>query len=418
MAALKITKIASTAHKQKIMYPEQNKPLLPIKKIILIGGGFLFVVIAVIVFFLVNKPAPTEPEQGGEPQTTSPRSDSPKKDEPAPPAATPEDTSKKSAAGSTGSSGSGSTGSSSGGTSGSSGGSDSGGGGGGTTPNPCDPGTHVAGGSDDTGGCWPGPNNTGVPSMITLSTYAGPCVITADNTTIDSKTVNCDLEVHAANFTLKNSKVNGLVFLDTDLGGSGSWSMTVIDSEVDAGTQQRAAISVGNMTVLRANLHGGQTGAQCEETGSFCSITDSWLHGQYLPDDQPWHLGGFLSDGGVNMTLRHNTIVCDHAVNSVNEGCTGDVNLIPNFAPISGALIEHNLLGANVGSSYCTYGGEKFSSPTPHSDHVVYKDNIFQRGTNNQCAAFGPVTNFDINQPGNQWVNNRWADGGIVDPAN
>jgi hypothetical protein len=307
--------------------------------------------------------------------------------------------------------------SSGGGTSASSGGGQSSGssGSGGVT---CLSGTHIAGASDGAGGCWPGPDNTGVPAGVVLTAYAGPCVITTAGTVIDAKTVNCDLDIQAANVTIKNSKVNGIVFLDNDLPGSSLWSMLVQDTEVDAGTQQRAAISVGNMTVLRANLHGGETAAQCEENSSFCSITDSWLHGQYIPDDQPWHLGGFLSDGGVNMTLRHNTVVCDHAVNSVNEGCTGDLNFIPNFAAISGALVEHNLLGANIGASYCTYGGEKFSSPTPHSNHLVYKDNIFQRGSNNQCAAFGPVTNFDINQPGNEWTNNRWADGGIVDPAN
>ena len=37
-----------------------------------------------------------------------------------------------------------------------------------------------------------------------------------------------------------------------------------------------------------------------------CLVQDSYLHGQYLPPDEPWHLGGFLSDGGRNMTLQHN----------------------------------------------------------------------------------------------------------------
>lgn len=289
---------------------------------------------------------------------------------------------------------------------------------GGSSGPSCLSGTHVAGSSDAAGGCWPGPNNTGVPAGTVLSTYTGPCTITAAGTVIDAKTINCDLSIQAANVTIKNSKVNGLVTLDTDLAGSSAWSMTVQDTEVDAGVQQRAAISTGNMTVIRANLHGGITSAQCEETSVFCTIQDSWLHGQQIPDTAPWHLGGFLSDGGGNMTLKHNTVVCDHAVNSVGEGCTGDLNFIPNFAAISGALVQHNLLGSNIGSSYCTYGGEKPSSPTPHSDHIVYKDNIFQRGSNNNCAAYGPVTNFDINQPGNEWTNNTWADGGVVDPAN
>ncbi len=324
-----------------------------------------------------------------------------------PPAATTPGTSPKST---TGSSGNSSTGNSSG--------SNNNSGGGGSNGPSCAAGTHVVGGSDATGGCWPGPNNTGIPAGTVLSAYGGPCTITTDNTVIDGKTVNCDMSIQASNVTIKNSKVNGSLIVDLDLPGSSSWSLTLVDSEVDGGQQQISAVGWGNLTVLRANIHGGQAAIQCEENSSSCYIQDSYLHGQYIPDDQPWHLGGFLSDGGQNMTFKHNFIICDHAVNSVNEGCTGDLNLIPNFASITNVLIEHNLFGANIGSSYCTYGGEKSTSPTPHSDHIIYKDNIFQRGTNNLCAAFGPVTNFDINQPGNQWINNRWADGGVVDPAN
>ncbi|HSX16139.1 MAG TPA: hypothetical protein VLF40_05080 [Candidatus Saccharimonadales bacterium] len=105
-------------------------------------------------------------------------------------------------------------------------------------------------------------------------------------------------------------------------------------------------------------------------------------------------------------------------VHCVGGGCTGDLNLIPNFASINGALIEHNLFGASQDGSYCTYGGEKSTSSTPHSYNVVYKDNIFQRGANNQCATYGPVTGFEISNSGNQWTNNKWDDGGTVNPEN
>jgi hypothetical protein len=239
-----------------------------------------------------------------------------------------------------------------------------------------------------------------------------------DNTVIDSKTVNCSLSIKAANVMIKNSKMNGQVILDVDLAGSSRWSFTLQDSEVDAGAIQQSAVGWGNLAVIRSNIHGGQTAIQCEENSVSCFVQDSYLHGQYLPDDEPWHLGGFLSDGGQNMTLRHNYVVCDHAVNSLGEGCTGDINLIPNFASINGALIEHNLLGANEDSSFCTYGGEKSTSATPHSYNVIYKDNVFQRGSNGKCADYGPVNAFDLNNTGNQWINNRYEDGALIDPVN
>ena len=255
-----------------------------------------------------------------------------------------------------------------------------------------------------------------MPAGTKLTDYSGPCSITTANTVIDGKTVNCSLGIQAANVTIRNSKVNGTVILDIDSPGSSAWSLTLQDSEVDGGQVQLSAVGWGNLKVIRSNIHGGQTAVQCEENSVSCLVQDSYLHGQYLPANEPWHLGGFLSDGGRNMTLRHNFIVCDQPVNAVGEGCTGDVNLIPNFAPINGALIERNLFGANIGSSYCTYGGEKSTSPTPDSFNVVYRDNVFQRGSNGKCAAFGPVTDFDVRNTGNQWTCNIWDNGGTRQP--
>jgi hypothetical protein len=133
-----------------------------------------------------------------------------------------------------------------------------------------------------------------------------------------------------------------------------------------------------------------------------------------------WHLGGFLSDGtrgaGCSGTwcieLDHNTVVCDHPVNNVQEGCTGDINLIPNFATISNVRVHHNYLGANTGSAFRTYGGERSDSPYPHANHVTYQDNVFQHGTNRLCAAYGPVNAFNVNGTGNVWTNNTWDDDG------
>jgi hypothetical protein len=264
----------------------------------------------------------------------------------------------------------------------------------------------------------PNASCTGVPPGTNLSDYTGPCTISVANTVIDSKIVNCSrLTVQAAHVTIKNSKVNTNIWLDQDMSGSATWSMAVIDTEVDAGPHDIPAICCGKYTVTRVNAHGGHNGAQCENRDSYCTITDSYLHGQYMPPGSTWHLGGFLSDGSDNITLTHNTIVCDHPVDH-GEGCTGDINLIPNFAPVSGALIENNLLGANTGSAYCTFGGEKSTSPYPHSDHVVYRNNVFERGTNGRCADYGPVTFFNINNPGNEWVNNRWDSGELVAPVN
>jgi hypothetical protein len=264
------------------------------------------------------------------------------------------------------------------------------------------------------GGPWPNPGNTGVPGGTQLSAYAGPCVITTANAVIDAKTVSCDLEVRAANVTIKRSLIKGIVILDTDVSGSSTWSYTLADSTVTAGLRQQAAVSYGNMTVLRSNISGGATSVQCGEHAVSCTIQDSYLHGQQIPSDQHWHLGGFLSNGGHNIRIRHNTIICDAPENSVGDGCTGDLNLLGDFAPIADVVADSNYLGASTGMSYCLYGGDALSKPYPHANNVVVTNNVFARGTNSKCGAYGPVSSFNVNGPGNVWSNNTWDGGGMV----
>jgi hypothetical protein len=281
----------------------------------------------------------------------------------------------------------------------------------------CAAGTHVAGGSDASGGCWPGPNNTGVPAGTSLSTYSGSCTLSTANAVIDAKTINCDLVIRAGNIMIKNSKINGKIWLDTDLAGSNGWYFTLQDSEVNGPLEQIAAVSTGNMTILRSNIYGGQTSVQCEEKSTHCTIQDSYLHGQLIPVGANWHLGGFLSDGGGPIVMRHNFVFCDQqATYGSDGGCTGDINIIPNFATAHDVTIDHNLFGASTSLSYCTYGGEKSSSAYPHGNHIVYTNNVFQRGSNNKCGAYGPVNAFNVNNTGNVWTNNKFADGVDVPP--
>jgi hypothetical protein len=266
-------------------------------------------------------------------------------------------------------------------------------------------------------GGFPSASTTGVPAGTTLSAFTGSCTITAANTVIDSKTLECDLDVRAPGVVIKNSKINGRVVLDTDVPGSASWSYTLQDSEVDAGVVQLPAVSYGNMTVLRANVHGGQTAVQCGEKALFCTVRDSFLHGQQIPSGANWHLGGFLSNGGTNVELSHNNVICDARPTGSDGGCTGDINLFGDFAVVSKVTVKNNLLRASTGNAYCTFGGDVSNKNFPHANNVVYQDNVFERGTNSKCGDFGPVANFNVNGPGNKWVNNTWNDGTAVLPA-
>jgi hypothetical protein len=281
----------------------------------------------------------------------------------------------------------------------------------------------VTGGSSS---AWPDASNTGPPAGTTLTTWTGGCIITTPNTVIDSKIVNCSpnsLTIQAANVTISKSVVNDGIWLDpSNPSYNGAWSMTVTDSIVDGGDHDLPGICCARWVITRTEMYGGHNGAQCDggisstiDAQLYCTMQDSYIHGQYQPQNFDSHLGGFLTDGGVDgIQLIHNYVVCDAVVNNVGGGCSGDINLIPNFGPITNITIRNNKMGANVDTPYCTLGGEKSVSSWPHSTGVVYQDNVFEKGVTGVCGGFGPWSDWNLANTGNVWTNNRYDDGTLI----
>lgn len=254
---------------------------------------------------------------------------------------------------------------------------------------------------------FPGPANTGVPTGTNLTSYTGSCTIRAANTVIDSKLVNCTLDIRAQNVMIKKSKVIGRV------DSNETSSVTIQDSEVDRGTAMEAAVGNSNITIYRSDIHGGETSVNCSHN---CLIRDSWLHGQYMPDGANWHLDAFLSNEGGNFSLIHNTLACDHPGSSVG-GCSGDAAIFADFAPLAQVTFDNNLFVASRGLSYCLYAGSQDNKPFgTQTKGIVVKNNVFQRGSNNKCGEHGPVANFDSGATGNQWTNNVWDNGQPLKP--
>lgn len=275
----------------------------------------------------------------------------------------------------------------------------------------CPNATHTPGGPDGAGGCWPYAGNTGVPAGTALSNYSGPCSISS-NTVIQNKTVNCALQMYNnATLTIKNSVVNGFI---ENTYSNGTGKLIIEDSNVNAGAWSDGALWGSYITANRVNVTGGQHNVHCEDA---CSISNSWLHDQYNPAGGSYHNNAFLSNGGTNMTVTHNTLHCTAILNATDGGCTGDLVLLGDFAPITYVSVQSNLFMANNSSiSYCTYGGWAPGKPYPDAHHVVYQNNVFQRGANGKCGVYGAVTSFNIGAAGNVWQNNRWSDGTILNP--
>jgi hypothetical protein len=256
----------------------------------------------------------------------------------------------------------------------------------------------------------PDGTNTGPAAGATLQPYAGPLAITADNVVISDKLVRGDIRLAGKNLTIRSSKVIGKVGQVYPSIGA----ITIQDSEIDNGRDDVAPVKGDNITVLRSNLHGGQTAMNC---GSGCVVQDSFLHGQYIPPGATWHLGGYLSNGGKHVRIVHNTIQCDNHGSSAG-GCSGDLNLFGDFSAINDVYVSDNFFpGIGNAPTYCIYGGSSTAKPYPHATDVRFTNNVIGRGPNGKCGQFGPVTGFDSSGAGNQWTGNRFDDGtGIPAP--
>jgi hypothetical protein len=277
---------------------------------------------------------------------------------------------------------------------------------------------NTPGGSDGVGGCFPGPGNTGIPAGTTLTAYTGPCTITAANTVIDSKTINCDLEVEAPGLVVRKSRLNGNI---ANAEGSNN-SYRVEDSYIDAspnGPRAARGIQTTHYTVVRSEIVGGNSGGYCQLD---CTLQDSWIHGTELDPNSLWHASALRVEQGSN--LIHNTLACDYMgpFNNDEIGCSADMTGYPDFAPINHNTIDGNLFIANPsGAGFCAYGGgtgtKPYSNDSLNAKYIVFRNNVFQRGSNGKCGTYGPVTDFISTRTGNVWDNNRWSDGATVPPG-
>jgi uncharacterized membrane protein YgcG len=307
----------------------------------------------------------------------------------------------------------GSTSSGSSGSGSSSGGSSTGGGSSGGGSGACGTTTaHIPDGPDGMGGCWPGASNTGVPNGVALTNYTGPCTITTPNTVIDAKNITCQILVRADNLTIKRSYLTGGV---SGLEADGA-SFRIEDSWLDNGVCVNCSVDGWNFTILRTEITGSNRGAYCMRN---CLVQDSWIHATGLDPNSEWHASAVRAEQYA--TLRHNVLHCDWTgpYNNDELGCSADMSGYPDFVPIHHNTIDRNLFGANPeGLGYCAYGGgtggKTYSNDPLNATYVVFTDNVFQRGANNKCGTWGAITDFIAGRTGNQWTNNKWSDGAIV----
>lgn len=409
---------------------------------ILLVGGIIFM-FAMVKHDAESPASPTQPTTVGNSQHPSANSSNPTNPSATPnqpgqnPTSTPKSGSTNQTAPKEGSQGSTGT-TNGGGTS-----NNNGGGGGNTGPVGCAVTTpHVPDGPDGMGGCWPGPSNTGPnASAGSMAIYGGSCTINSPNVTIDSKVVNCSpltVGASASNLVIKNSYVNGGVI------SNDTATFTIQDSFINnavsypacsdhscsaglyaCGDPNNATTDCGvgykNFTILRTEIINSNRAAYCEST---CTIKDSYFHGTNLWPDASNLAHASSVRAEQYLTLQHNALACDYTgpFNNGDIGCSADLSGYPDFTPILHNTIDKNLFMANnVGIGYCVYGGDSagkpYSNDPTNATYIVFTNNVFQRGNNGICGAYGPATDFTFSHTGNVWLNNKYDNGTAANPS-
>lgn len=252
----------------------------------------------------------------------------------------------------------------------------------------------------------------GAPRVSRLTPYGGPCTITKPGTVISRKWIACDLEIRAANVTIRRSLVHGTVSSGEEERSSASFRL--IRSTVDVspeGSRMETGVGAVHFKVIRSEVRGGNRGINCWYD---CVIRRSYVHGQ---DTDPT---GVYHESGIRMgqlgRIVGNAITCDAPDVPPDAGCSAGLTGYGDFGPVRDNLIKNNLFLASTGGT-CAYGGS--SGGKPYSDdaaNIRFIGNIFERGETGSCGFWAPIVDFDQSAPGNVWQGNRWTTGRAVRP--
>jgi hypothetical protein len=200
---------------------------------------------------------------------------------------------------------------------------------------------------------WPDESNTGARGTMTV--VNGSVTLSTPGQVYSGRDVRGCIRVTAKNVTIRNVKVtcSASYAIAVNAGSaSNPWNaadagLLVEDVEIDmAGQLEGKGIAFDGYTARRVWFHGGSDcahfGVNVVVEDSFCNIPAGG------PNDGP-HYDGLQSDGGRNITIRHNTI-------RVPYGQTSAILMSTNTSPIRDVSIVDNLVAGGGYTIYCGTG--------------------------------------------------------------
>jgi hypothetical protein len=242
------------------------------------------------------------------------------------------------------------------------------------------------------GGCgYPTTASAGVPAGKALTVVNGGMEITTDGQVVDGVEIRGCVDVNASNVTIRNSRIVGQCSYGIDTYNSNS--VTIERVEINCSVGRGTGIAGPNFAAKAVHIHDCENGL---EINSNSSIVDSVIAAREGASEA--HGDGIQSQGGNNVTIRHNTLLETNPVTSA---------IITNPTKNSSWLIEDNLLGGGAYTLYCPEQGTNF---------VVRNNRFVQAKTGTLYSAAYGLTDA-CNHSGVTWTGNyRDGDGAVVNP--
>ena len=242
----------------------------------------------------------------------------------------------------------------------------------------------------------------------------GPCTITETVvlSAVDATEVCPAIVVQAAGVRIESSRVPRVESTATQV--DPTFSVEVVDSDVVAGEWIGGAVWGSNLTVRRTDVTGGAYSVHC---GSHCVVEDSWLHDQFNPDGEAAHNNAFISNGGTDMVVRHNTLHCTAELNDTDGGCTADLSLFGDFG--RSATCSSRTTSSRPTTHRCPTAPSSATRRArryPVATGVVVTGNVFERGSQRPVRRLRPRHLLPADAEGNVWRDNTWDDGTELGP--
>jgi hypothetical protein len=256
--------------------------------------------------------------------------------------------------------------------------------------------------SDAPSACgYPDASNTGWRHTgVKLKTVvADPYYIDKPGQVVDGLDIHGCVYVRAKNVTIKRSKItcdNQPMVKNFEPDGHGGLTdigagLLIEDTEFDGMSSPTAmGVAFNNFTVLRSDFHNL---AAALKLGNGVRVEDNYVHN--ISYTSTSHNGGFPSDGGTGITVRHNTVM----MNSQNGYAIAIYNWIPAGSVVADVVVDNNLLAGGNYILYC--GAPGHPAPNLRVTNNRFSAQLFAKG-----GYYGPAANCD--QGITAWTNNYW----------